>query len=280
MDAKFKFKMHFESEFPKTAYPGQLICPLYRVSKENDKEVIYKFMSGPGTKYQAYAINGTTIDILTATSLGQVLIKEDKKLYDENDSELQKVENDKTVKTFVISIIRGCKNAENDKVNTDFINNLPKEGDLVLARVTRISLQRANVEILAVENKISPIDSGVGSGGAGTIGTNYTTYYISQTPTYIGETFKGIIRSQDVRATERDQVKIVDSFKPGDILRAQILSLGDGSNYYLTTARNDLGVVFAKALNGIGGMMYAIDWQTMISPSTNVVELRKCAKPF
>ena len=49
--------------------------------------------------------------------------------------------------------------------------------------------------------------------------------------------FKGIIRINDIRSTERDKLKLIDCFKPGDIVKAQVISLGDGSNYYLTTAK-------------------------------------------
>lgn len=46
----------------------------------------------------------------------------------------------------------------------------------------------------------------------------------------VGETvlqteWQGVIRVQDVRATEKDKVKIHESFKPGDIVRAQVVRL-------------------------------------------------------
>jgi exosome complex component CSL4 len=87
-----------------------------------------------------------------------------------------------------------------------------------------------------------------------------------------------VIRAQDVRLTERDKVKVLDCFRPGDIVRAAVILLGDGSNY-LSTARDDLGVVFAKSDGGLGELMYATDWQHMATRS-GVVERRKCAKPF
>ena len=37
--------------------------------------------------------------------------------------------------------------------------------------------------------------------------------------------WQGIIRAQDVRATEKDRVKIGESFRPGDVVRAQVVSL-------------------------------------------------------
>jgi exosome complex RNA-binding protein Csl4 len=41
-----------------------------------------------------------------------------------------------------------------------------------------------------------------------------------------------------------------DCFRPGDVVRAKVLSLGDARSYYLTTADNALGVVHAKSLAG------------------------------
>lgn len=41
-----------------------------------------------------------------------------------------------------------------------------------------------------------------------------------------------------------------DCFHPGDIVRAEVLSLGDARSYYLSTAKNELGVVYAKSPAG------------------------------
>lgn len=38
-----------------------------------------------------------------------------------------------------------------------------------------------------------------------------------------------------------------ECFLPGDIIKAKILSMGDSRKMYLTTAGNDLGVVFARS---------------------------------
>jgi exosome complex component CSL4 len=81
-----------------------------------------------------------------------------------------------------------------------------------------------------------------------------------------------------VRATERDKVKIYTSFRPGDIIRAQVISLGDARSYYLSTAQNELGVIFAKSI--AGETMIPVSWQEMQCPKTKVIEYRKCAKPF
>jgi exosome complex component CSL4 len=39
-----------------------------------------------------------------------------------------------------------------------------------------------------------------------------------------GEEFIGVIRSQDVRATEKDKVKIGDCFRGGDVVRGVVVS--------------------------------------------------------
>lgn len=279
-------------KIPDRVFPGQLICPEYEVKQQDEVDLVFKFNSGQGTRFQSFKYDGTTVNAITATLVGNVRITET--TCDSTANADQKASEDKLqsqgevrkriVKDMVVSVAQNDILQTKCNVNDDFANNLPKEGDIVLTRVTRISLQRANVEILAVENQAVPVDSGIGSNGSGIVaaggGSGAATFSIAQASSDLGETFRGLIRSQDVRATERDSVKIIDSFKPGDIVRAQVLSLGDGTNYYLTTARNDLGVVFARAVNGTGGLMYAIDWQTMAAPSTGATEKRKCAKPF
>lgn len=46
------------------------------------------------------------------------------------------------------------------------------------------------------------------------------------------------------------QVELYSCFQPGDLVRAEVISLGDSRSYYLSTAKNDLGVVYAKSLSG------------------------------
>ncbi|KAF5254946.1 hypothetical protein FANTH_320 [Fusarium anthophilum] len=89
--------------------------------------------------------------------------------------------------------------------------------------------------------------------------------------------WQGVIRVQDVRATEKDKVKIYESFKPGDIVRAQVISLGDQANYYLSTASNELGVVMATS--EAGNDMVPISWKEYRDPETGICEPRKVAKP-
>ncbi|KTW32709.1 exosome non-catalytic core subunit CSL4 [Pneumocystis jirovecii RU7] len=125
---------------------------------------------------------------------------------------------------------------------------LPEVNAIVLGRVTKIKPKEATVNIFVVGETVCQRE------------------------------FQGIIRIQDVKATSKDTIKIYAFFRPGDIVRAQVISLGDQSSYYLSTAKNDLGVVFATDITG--DAMYPINWNQMRSHTTGTIEQRKCAKPI
>jgi hypothetical protein len=55
------------------------------------------------------------------------------------------------------------------------------------------------------------------------------------------------------------------------------LSLGDARSYYLSTAANELGVIWAKS--EIGNVMVPVSYQDMEDSVTGVTERRKVAKP-
>lgn len=124
---------------------------------------------------------------------------------------------------------------------------LPDVGHIVLARVVRLMPKQAIVVIQQVGETVLQTE------------------------------WQGVIRVQDVRATEKDKVKMYESFKPGDTVRAQVISLGDQANYYLSTASNELGVIMATS--EAGNDMVPISWKEYTDPETGVKELRKVAKP-
>lgn len=293
------------AEISQTVLPGQYITPIYKVDEATS--TIHKFLAGKGTTFTNIEVNNQTVPIILATIIGKVLIREVKEKESTDTEEVLKTEtSSKNIKNFMVFVTSQSNsyidferetidpNAENSNISI----NLPKENDVVLVKIIKITARQAYCEILSVEgfgNVLS--DSGLGvngesahvsvnpGGGAQSLSSPQTIASSQSTPLNsiskdLGESFKGIIRSQDVRSTDRDKVKIIDSFRPGDIVRANIISLGDGSNYYLSTAKNDLGVVFAKSEGGSGDSMYPIDWQHMIDRSTGVIEARKCAKPF
>lgn len=99
--------------------------------------------------------------------------------------------------------------------------------------------------------------------------------YIASTP--LKNTFRGTIRKEDIRATEKDKVEVYKCFRPGDIVLAKVISLGDAqSNYLLTTAENELGVVVAHSEAGV--QMVPISWCEMQCPQTHMKEFRKVAR--
>ncbi|KAH7166065.1 hypothetical protein EDB81DRAFT_273052 [Dactylonectria macrodidyma] len=124
---------------------------------------------------------------------------------------------------------------------------LPDVGNVVLARVVRLMPRQAIVVIQQVGETVLQTE------------------------------WQGVIRVQDVRATEKDKVKIYESFKPGDIVRAQVISLGDQANYYLSTASNELGVIMA--ISEAGNDMVPASWKEYKDIETGISEPRKVAKP-
>ncbi|XP_015722494.1 exosome complex component CSL4 [Coturnix japonica] len=99
--------------------------------------------------------------------------------------------------------------------------------------------------------------------------------YVGSTP--LKSTFRGTIRREDIRATEKDKVEVYKSFRPGDIVLAKVISLGDAqSNYLLSTAENELGVVVARSDAGV--QMVPISWCEMQCPQTHTKDFRKVAR--
>lgn len=88
----------------------------------------------------------------------------------------------------------------------------------------------------------------------------------------------GVVRKEDVRGMEKDKVVMGEMFRVGDLVRGVVISLGDQNNYYLSTARNELGVLMAKSENG--NTMVPISWKEFMDESTGEREGRKVAKPF
>ncbi|KAI3995736.1 hypothetical protein MKX01_007215 [Papaver californicum] len=122
---------------------------------------------------------------------------------------------------------------------------VPEPGSIVIARVTKVMAKMASADIMCVGTKS------------------------------VKEKFSGVIRQQDVRATEIDKVDMHLSFRAGDIVKA-LLSLGDARAYYLSTAKNELGVVSAESIGG--ATMVPISYTEMQCPLTGQIEQRKIAK--
>ncbi|KAI9558259.1 hypothetical protein GHT06_015012 [Daphnia sinensis] len=123
---------------------------------------------------------------------------------------------------------------------------VPSAGDIVTARITQVNPRWARCAILCVKEMV------------------------------LAEPFRGQLRKEDVRATEKDRVEMYKCFRPNDIILARVLSLGDAHSYVLSTAENELGVVIAYSEEGTP--MVPVGWQEMQCPKTYVKEMRKVAK--
>lgn len=123
---------------------------------------------------------------------------------------------------------------------------LPKIGSVVTAKITKVTPRAAHVEILVIDG--SPLR----------------------------ELFQGTIRQQDVRQTEIDKVEIYKCFVPSDVVLAEVISLGDRHSYFLSTAKNELGVLYARSRAGVA--MVPVNWQEMQCPASKAREFRKVAK--
>lgn len=106
-------------------------------------------------------------------------------------------------------------------------------------------------------------------GEAGGSGTSYAVN---------ADSYPGIIRREDVRATEKEKVITSEGFRVGDLVRAVVISLGDQANYYLSTARNEFGVLMARSEDG--NPMVPVSWKEFRDEVTGRREERKVAKPF
>lgn len=166
-------------------------------------------------------------------------------------------------------------------------NTLPAVDSIVLARVTRVQKRQITVSILVVLDELAQTQMQTQTSDPSRTSTSDNdniASILTSSPNPENHSssdelrFQALIRKEDVRAVEKDRVVMDEMFRVGDIVRGSIISLGDQSFYYLTTARNDLGVVMARS--EAGNMMFPVSWKEMRDPVTGVGELRKVARPF
>ncbi|WWC88887.1 uncharacterized protein L201_003802 [Kwoniella dendrophila CBS 6074] len=129
-------------------------------------------------------------------------------------------------------------------------NNTPEVGSVVIGTISRLTTQQAHVTLITSNDRPLPETS---------------------------EEFQGVIRITDIRLTERDKIKMGDCFRLGDLVKAKVLSLGDARSYYLSTAANELGVMYA--ISETGNPLLPVSYQEMEDELTGKREKRKVAKP-
>lgn len=128
---------------------------------------------------------------------------------------------------------------------------VPVAGDVVTAKVTVVNQRFAKCLIMCVRD------------------VTLTHFY------------RGLIRREDVRATDKDRIEMYKCFRPGDIILARVMPQVELNCYQLTTAENELGVVVAMAKevsNSCGTSMVPVSWSEMQCPKSLIKEPRKVAK--
>ncbi|BES96284.1 Exosome component EXOSC1/CSL4 [Nesidiocoris tenuis] len=125
-------------------------------------------------------------------------------------------------------------------------HTVPTPGDIVTAQVTVITQRYVRCNIQCVRD--TPLE----------------------------KTLRGVVKKDDIRATNKDSIEIHKCFRPGDIILARILPIKELQSYQLSTAEDELGVVIA--LSEAGENMVPISWTEMQCPKTYAKEWRKVAK--
>ncbi|KAH8276418.1 hypothetical protein KR018_005699, partial [Drosophila ironensis] len=126
---------------------------------------------------------------------------------------------------------------------------IPATGDVVTARILVTTPKFAKCAIFCVRNVL------------------------------LESTYRGLLRKEDVRETEKDRVDVYKSFKPGDVVLARVINQMEQS-FLLSTAEDELGVVLAYASDArkLKIPMVPVGWAEMQCPLTAIKEPRKVAK--
>lgn len=135
------------------------------------------------------------------------------------------------------------------KVHTQVI---PVIGQDIIGKIVKITSKYAGVEILSVDGELP-----------------------------LMEPIKGTIRTQDIVEVEEKEIPPIHlAFRPGDLIRARIIGIGDPSAGFLlsTGVSPHLGVIYGKSA-AAGAPLLPHAWNEMICSQTGAKEKRKCAKP-
>lgn len=180
---------------------------------------------------------------------------------------------------FLLSIPRSLPSPSTAPTPSPHVSNLnvlPDVSSLVLARVVRVRSRQVDLGILCVSTESSkPSPPSRGSAAEQQTRNYYdnTSYHVN------ADAYPATIRREDIRATEKDKIVCAEMFRVGDVVRAEVISVGDSANYYVTTARNELGVIVARS-EVTGDLMAPISWKEFQEVDGGRTEARKVAKPF
>ncbi|KAI5294007.1 exosome 3'-_5 exonuclease subunit ski4 (Csl4) [Ascosphaera atra] len=258
-------------KIPPIAIPGQRLAPS---SVPSTATTTTYYASGPGTHLQ---------DTYICASIAGPVILEVEEADEETD---KKSKSTSTATTITVTVGRSTPTAavtssasgvpviikkrkteetteasepSTSKPRPPRFNTLPTVDSLILGRITRVQKRQATLSILVVLDPESPPSAAAEEDRlANILAASASNEPNTSLPTTNAEDlrFQALIRREDVRAVEKDKVDMHASFRVGDIVRAQIISVGDQSYYYASTAGNELGVVMARSEGG--DMMFPV----------------------
>lgn len=149
----------------------------------------------------------------------------------------------------VLSVQNASSSNPHKKVHTQVI---PVIGQDIIGKIVKITSKYAGVEILSVDGEVPLMES-----------------------------IKGTIRTQDFVEVEEKEIPPTHlAFRPGDLVRARIIGIGDPSAGFLlsTGLSPHLGVIYGKSA-AAGAPLLPYAWNEMVCSQTGAKEKRKCAKP-
>uniref|UniRef100_A0A915KA44 Exosome complex component CSL4 C-terminal domain-containing protein n=1 Tax=Romanomermis culicivorax TaxID=13658 RepID=A0A915KA44_ROMCU len=89
-----------------------------------------------------------------------------------------------------------------------------------------------------------------------------------------------MIRREDIKSKDRDSTVVFECFKIGDVILARVVSLADMLSCILSTAEENLGVVYGRCPNSenLPHKMVAQNFSDLVCKECHVRENRKVAK--
>lgn len=174
-------------------------------------------------------------------------------------------------------------------------SKLPEIGQVVIASVTRITTKWVGLDIRAI------VPAFEGQDGASKLSPPPLP---PKDPIPLAEPFKGTMRAMDIwgqklsaheaaaKTTSRPlnnplaaatmEGKLYLSVRPGDLIRAKIIGVGDASAGFMLSISPEeegtavaLGVIFARCKGSGGEPMHPISWCEMECPVTFIKETRR-----
>lgn len=141
---------------------------------------------------------------------------------------------------------------------------IPAIGQNILGTITRLTSKYAAVDIRVIES-------------------NTTISNSSTKSVYLTQPFRGTLRATEIwpeADREAASQPLYRSFRPGDLIRARVIGVGEAAAGFLLSTAIDLefGVVYARCAAS-GEPMVSVSWREMMCSKTGIREPRKAAKP-